>query len=320
MAVKSQGDRDREIVVSQSPREAGVRQAGHYLRELLRHDPYRGRWLRYGSQRAREVHQIAVAKTLAGYLQRHGDDDVEYGQLTRRVSRAFRGEMLSRQTLTLFIRAFEISEEHSGVLWRQWQGAELSRVVVGDLPPLRSPAPRESRFYRTVLLHEFHYIGSDGRPLRHRTLRDIQARVDGLATYRYGFDTDELTVDQIGGGTPGRPYQRAENVWAVDVALSRTLSRGDEHSLEFMSTFHYAHPVEPCFRSVAHERLENVAFRVQFHPDKLPQTVWWTEWQDYREPDAVVIHRQPVALDAEHVAYHRIDVLDQAVAGFSWQF
>jgi hypothetical protein len=34
----------------------------------------------------------------------------------------------------------------------------------------------------------------------------------------------------------------------------------------------------------------------------------------------VVIHRQPVALDAEHVAYHRIDVLDQAVAGFSWQF
>ena len=63
-----------------------------------------------------------------------------------------------------------------------------------------------------------------------------------------------------------------------------------------------------------------MAIRVQFDPARLPQYVYWTEWQDYREPDAAVLRREPLALDAEHAVYHRLDVLDQAVAGFSWEF
>jgi hypothetical protein len=300
--------------VSPSPREIGVRQAGQYLRELLRHEPYRARWARFGAQREREVHQVGVAKVLAAYLRRH-DDDADYGQLTRRVSRALRGEVLSRLTLRLFIAAFDISSEQAAILWRQWEGAELARVVSGDLPPLAA-APA----YRTILLHEFHYLGPDGMPRHHRTLRDIRALADGLATYRYSFDTSELSVDRIGGGSPSRPYQRAESVWAVDITLSRTLRRGEDHSLEFESTFHYQAPVEPCFRRVAHERLENVAIRIQFHPGRLPRNVWWTEWRDYREPHNEVLARQPLTLDAEHVAYHRLDVLDRAVVGFAWEF
>lgn len=304
--------------MSRSSREVGVRQAGLYLRELLRDDPYRRRWVRYGSQREREIHQISVAKVLADYLQRRDEDGVEYGQLTRRVSRALRGEVLSQQTLSMFIGAFEINEEHAAILWRQWQGVELARVVTGELPPLTASSVREPPRYKTILLHEFHYLGSDGMPLRHRTLRNIRALVEGLATYRYSFDTNELTVDRIGGGTPSRPYQRAKNIWAVDIALSRTLSYGEEHSLEFESTFHYEKPAEPCFRRVAHERFENVAIRIQFHSDRLPQNVWWTEWKDYREPHATVLYRQPLTVDAEHVVYHRLDVLNRAVAGFSW--
>jgi hypothetical protein len=303
-----------------SSHEASVRRAGHYLRELLRHDPYRQLWAMYGAQREREVHQIAVAKALAAYLQHRDDAEVEYGQLTHRVSRALRGVVLSRQTVNLFIRAFHFSDEHAAALWRQWQGVDLARVIVGGLPPPASSSCYKIRQYETILLHEFHYLGPDGMPLRHRTLRDIRSLVDGLTTYRYSFDTNELTVDRIGGGSPSSLYQRAENIWAVDIALSRALNRGDEHSLEFESTFHYNRPIEPCFRRVAHERLENVAIRVQFHPDKLPNNIWWTEWQDYRQPHDAALDRQQVSLDTEHVTYHRLDVLDRAVAGFAWEF
>jgi hypothetical protein len=306
--------------VVRSTHEASVRRAGHYLRELLRHDPYRQRWVMYGAQREREVHQIAVSKALAAYLQHHDDAEMDYDQLTHRVSRAFRGEVLSRQTVNLFIRAFQFSDEHATALWRQWEGMDPARVIVGELAP---PAPSSShklRQYETILLHEFHYLGPDGMPLRHRTLRNIRSLVDRLTTYRYSFDTNELTVDRIGGGLPSSLYQTTESIWAVDITLSRTLSRGEEHSLEFESTFHYNRPIEPCFRRVAHERLENVAIRVQFHPHKLPRNVWWTEWQDYRQPHAVVVDRQQVSLDTEHVAYHRLDVLDRAVAGFAWEF
>jgi hypothetical protein len=294
-----------------------VRQAGQYLRELLQHDPYRNRWAWYGAQRERDVHQVAVAKVLADFLHRRDEDEVEYGQLSRRVSRALRGEVLSRQTLVLFIRAFEISDDHAAILWRQWQGAELARVVVGELPPL---VGAELPAYRTILLHEFHYLGPDGRPQRHRTLRDIRSLVDGLDSYRYSYDTSQLSLARVIGGTASPPYQRSESVWAVDITLSRTLSQGEAHSLEFESRFRYTGPVEPCFRRVAHERLENVAIRVQFDSGRLPRYVWWTEWQDYREPDAAVLRREPLPLDAENAVYHRLDVLERAVAGFSWEF
>jgi hypothetical protein len=303
-----------------SARSAGIRQAGQYLRELLRQDPYRRRWLRYGSERERDVHQVAVAKVLAGYLRR-GGADAEYGQLTRRVSRALRGEVLSRDTLSLFIGAFEISEEHAAILWRQWRGAELARVVTGDLPPLSTVTNGKAPRFATIMLHEFHYVGADGRPARHRTLHSIRALQDGLATYRYGFDTSEVTIDRIGGGVPGPPYQHNDTLWAFDIALARTLPQGGETSLEFEFTFHYAEAaVEPCFRRVAHERFENVAIRVEFHPGRLPRRVWWTEWRDYDSPEPAVLRRQAVTLDAEHAAYHRLDVLDRAVAGFAWEF
>jgi hypothetical protein len=290
-------------------------QAAQFLRELLRREPYRRQWAAFGAQREREVHQVAVAKVLAGYLRAHGDEDAGYAQLTRRVSRALRGDVLSRATLRLFIQAFGISPEHEAVLWRQWQGAELARVIVGGLDPPDEPPP-----FRTILLHEYHYLGPDGRPQRHRTLRDIQALADEVTSYTYAFDTGELTVERIGGGLPGPPYQRSEHVWAVDIALSRPLRRGDEHSLEFESAFRYAAPPDPCFRRFARERLENVAIRVQFDPARLPRAVWWAQWDDDGDPHAAPVAAQPVALDAEYAVYHRLDVLERAIAGFSWEF
>lgn len=317
----------QEPFVTSTSRAVAVRNAGQYLRELLRSEPrYRHRWMRYRPDRERDVHQMSVAKVLAAELRDHPrrghGPETTHEQLVHIVSRALKpkGTVLARDTLELFVRAFDITDEHAAELWRQWAGDELARVVVGQLPPpddaLRSAAPA----YETIALREYHYLGRDGQPVAHRTIRDIRSLVDGFTHYRYSFDTSELEVERISGGQPGEPRQLDKSFWSVDIKLPRTLNNGDEHSLEFETKFRYATPPEPCLRRAAHERFENVVLRVEFHPDKLPNKVYWAEWLDYREPKIVVTDEELVTLDAEHAVQHRLDVLNRAVVGFRWEF
>jgi len=84
--------------------------------------------------------------------------------------------------------------------------------------------------------------------------------------------------------------------------------------------FHYKETVEPCFRRVAHQRVENLSMRVEFHPEMPPRSVWWAEWKDYREPNIAILSREPLELDAEHAVERRLDILERAVAGFVWEF
>src|SRR6266849_3609711 len=101
-------------------------------------------------------------------------------------------------------------------------------------------------------------------------MRDIESLVDGLGVYRYRFDTDRMSVERILGGTPGEPYHISGSYWAVDITLPRLVSRGQSHTLEFMSRFHAPEFDETCFRRAAHERFENITLRVEFHQSKLP--------------------------------------------------
>ncbi|WBB89839.1 hypothetical protein [Verrucosispora sp. WMMC514] len=181
----------------------------------------------------------------------------------------------------------------------------MPRVIYGDLPPLAGEVSDPPE-YQTISLHEFHYLGADGQPASHRTIQDIRSLVDGLTTYRYTFDTDEVEVERVQGGIPGEPYRR--------------LNRGEMTSMEYITRFHYSADVEPVFRRVAHRRLEKVAIRVQFDPARLPRQVWWTEWADYRDPDDRVARQHPVELDVENAVYHCVDVVDRSVIGFAWQF
>jgi len=171
-----------------------------------------------------------------------------------------------------------------------------------------------------VSLQAFNYIDADGRPLKHRTVQAIRALVDGVSSHRYSYDTNEAMVERVHGGVPGQPYQRQGSIWAVDLALPRTLKRGEATSLMYDTIFHYSGHVEPVFRRVAHQRLEDVMIRVEFHPERPPAHVWWAEWADYREPNNRIIHKELVSLDSEHAVCHRLDVLDQAVVGFWWEF
>ena len=317
----------QEMLIKSTSRAAAAKNAGLYLRELLRSEQrYRHRWMRYRRERERDVHQLSVAKVLAAELRRHPRDDddldITHEQLINVVSRALKlsGTVLARETLELFIRAFDMTDEHARILWRQWAGDDLARVVIGQLSPPRDQARSAAPSYETISLREYHYLGPDGRPLMHRTARDIRSLIDGLSRYRYSFDSNELTVERISGGRPGPLQQRQESVWAVNIALPRTLNNGDEHSLEFETRFHYRGPVEPCVRRVAHERCEKVVIRVEFHPDRLPRRVYWTEWADYRQPHDLILQDDLVGLDSEHAASHRLDVLHRAVVGFRWEF
>jgi hypothetical protein len=310
-----------------SSRAASAQNAGRYLRELLRTEPrYRHRWMRYHRDRERDVHQVSVAKVLAAELNRNPrrrcDPDVTADQLVHVVSRALKpiGTVLARETLRLFIGAFDMDEEHARLLWRQWRGDDPARIVTGQLPPLSGRRRPVRSAYETISLREYHYVGEGGRPVRHRTARDIRALADGLSRCRYSFDTGEVRVARISGGQPGPLYQRRDSVWAVDISLPRTLNAGDEHSLEFETSFRYSKPAESCVRQVAHGRLENLVMRVEFHPGRLPGKIFWTEWLDYREPKTQIVHEDLVDLDAEYAAERRLDVLDRAVVGFRWEF
>lgn len=281
--------------------------------------------MRYHRDRERDVHQVSVAKVLAAELQRHprrcGDLDITADHLVHLVSRALKPAqtVLARETLQLFIDAFDLDKEHARLLWRQWRGDDPARVVTGQLQP--PPGGRHvATAYETISLREYHYVGRGGYPLRHRTARDIRSLVDGLDRYRYSFDTGEVRVARVSGGQPGQPYQRYASVWAVDVALPRTLNAGDEHSLELETTFSCPKPADACVRQVAHWRLENLVMRVEFHPGAVPRKVFWTEWLDYREPKTQIVQEELVELDAEHAADRRLDVLNRAVAGFRWEF
>lgn len=192
-------------------------------------------------------------------------------------------------------------------------------IIVGELAP-PTEGPLSVARYQTVQLSEFHQVGADGRPVRHRTVQTIRALVDGIATHRYVFDLAEARVEEIHGGVPGDPYRIKGSLWAVDLELPRILRENEEHSVEYVTTFRNDGPIEPQFRRAAHRRIENASIRVAFHPDLLPEQVWWAQWEDYREPNDRIIGRTPVALDESNTVEQQVSVMERAVAGFVWKF
>jgi len=197
--------------------------------------------------------------------------------------------------------------------------SEPARVIVGDLPVPDDDFISPSS-YQTARLCEFHEVGADGRPARHRTVQTIRALRDGVTTHRYSFDLSQARVDSIRGGTPGDPYRVKGSLWAVELTLPKPLRRFEEHTLEYVTTFRGDGPVEPYFRRAAHRRVENAAIKVTFHPEMLPARVWWAQWADYREPHDHLIERAEVAVDPAHSVSHQVAVLERAVAGFVWEF
>lgn len=296
--------------------------AAAYLRTLLHQPgPYRDRWLRHVRRASKgEVNQAAVAQVLAEHLWDAGEVPDTEQDLPRRlkdpVNRALRGERLTMRMLRMFVEAFDLSAHDSSRLLELREGLAGDVVVMRRDAPSSPPAP--PRTYETFMLHEFHRIGADRRPVEHRTVQGIRATAE-LTSYRYMFDTSAAAVQMVRGGRVSPVYKtEIDGLYAVDIHLAEPLQPGQTASFKYRTLFSYDEPPEPAFRRVARRHVTNVEVNVQFDPRCLPQRVTRCIWDadDFAQP----LSATPVQLDAEQSVHHFLRVLDGRGVGFAWEW
>ena len=303
---------------------SNVQQAAFHLHHLLLRD-YRDRWIRYQRERERrgEVHQRAVTEVLKRFVDRNRAEmryrGVSLDSLPQRVSRALRGDTLSRATLELFIDAFRFSETDGGRLRRIHDGTDKIRVLTGpSAVPAQAAAALGPARHRTTSVHEHHYVGSDGLPAWHRTQQVIEAIEDRLDRYPYRCDTSTVAVEvEEGGRLAGPLYPLAGGLYAVDILLDEPLALGDETSLTYVTLFHYDETPPPEMRRASRRAMHNISVRVEFHPDKVPRRVWWAVWDGM---DGDIIERDEFELRAARYVFKRLDYIEQSVVGFTWKW
>jgi hypothetical protein len=247
-------------------------------------------------------------------------------QLKDTVSRALSGRLLSRQTLSLFIEAFRISDAEAGRLWRLWEGSGTISVLSGAkaLTPrteeelLAATGPRR---HQTLSLHDHLTVGEGGMPARTRTIQVIEALADGVDRIPFVYDTRALTLEVGQGcaGLAGELYQASDELFATFILLAQTLTAGETATLEYWVTYHYPDsppgPRERQYRRAFRQRQENFDMRVQFHPGKLPAAIWWANWDGI---DGSVIEQEPASLDPQFSVHHYLRFIEKTVAGFYW--
>jgi hypothetical protein len=320
--------------VTDLPAAAGRRAAARYLRESLqRPGGYRRLWEQHVIRaRSGEITQLAVAEVLARWLWSYprvpGDVDVLPHQLKDTVSRALSGRLLSRSTLSLFIDAFGFSDAEAERLWRLYEGSGTISVLSGP----RAVTPRTEqelhaaigpRRHQTLSLHDHVHIGAEGLPARTRTLQVIEAIADGLSRIPFLYDTKALTLEVGQGCTEltGDLYQVSDELFVTYISLAKILDAGETATLEYSTTYQYpgnpADPHEREYRRAVVGRLENFDMRVEFHPDKLPTSIWWATWEGV---DGGIIEQEPVALDSQHSVHRYLRFIEKTVAGFHWDW
>ncbi|MGO9219070.1 MAG: hypothetical protein ACLP5E_15110 [Streptosporangiaceae bacterium] len=312
---------------------AGREAAGRYLRELLlRPGRYRQLWESH-AQRSRPgaINHLAVADVLAQHLwespRAAGHSDVLAHQLKDTVGRALSGRLLSRSTLDLFVAAFGFSSQEQERLWRLWRGSGRITVLTGPRA-MRSGAAAEvagvlgPRRHQTVSLHDHVYADADRRLARTRTLQVVEALADGLDAIPYLYDTNAVTLELGQGcaGAPG-PVRRIGELYGTDIRLARSLSLGETITLEYWTSYHYdgnaAGPSERQYRRAVMNTLENFDMRIQFHPDQVPDTVWWAVWDGV---EGRVLEQERVTPDSQYSVHRYLRSLERSVVGFHWSW
>jgi hypothetical protein len=320
--------------VNEVTRAAGRRAAAAYLRQLLlKQGSYRQAWEKYVIRaRGDSINNLAVAEVLARHLSSAPDGPggarVQARQLKDTVARALSGRVVSQSALSLFVDAFGISEHEADRLWRLWSGSATISVLAGA----RAMAPQAEqtlaqalgpRRHQTVSMHDHVLVGADGRLERTRTIQVIEAITMGVGAFPFLYDTDALTVEVGQGcsGLSGQLRQLGPALFATDIILARTLDLGDTLTMEYWVTYRYpgrlSDPHEREYRRGVLRHLENYDMRVEFHPDRLPERLWWARWDGL---DGEIVQQQEVALDAQHAAQRYLRSLDRTVVGFRWQW
>ncbi len=314
------------VTPGDSASPTGPQAAAAYMCELLlRPGRYRRKWEQYAERsRLGQVNQLAVAEVLAHYLWEHpratGDTDVLPRQLKDTASRALSGRLLSKATLTLFIGAFGFGPLEREQLLKLWEGSAHVRVLSGPRAIRDDQAGAlGSPRLKTLSLHDHHYLGPDGLPVRHRVIHVIEALVDGLDRVPCRADTNALTIEVGQGfsGLAGPFYQPITELFVVDMLLAEPLAAGETATLEYSTSFHYPLPPPREFRRVVQYFVENLDIRVEFHPDKLPSEVVWAVWDGM---DGPIVTREQVALDSQFAVHRYLRLAEKTAVGFHWDW
>lgn len=303
---------------------SGCEAAGRYLEQLLAREPaYRRVWQARCERSSRKrVNRTAVARVLMEHVWDAGELEVESErQLLDRTRRALDGTVLEPRTLQWFVDAFGIGPEHEQELRRLLLGdggrAHHMDFIVGGFREGPHLGPPEPLPWRTLTINEYHELGADGLPVANETFQIIEAREDGLAQFPYTFDTHEVEVAGVWGGTPG-PVVPCEGPWhRVYITFDAPLRKGQLQWLRYRTLFRYRTAPKPCFRRGTRQRIDHLTMRVQFHPSRLPRQVWWCRWDS---PDGCVVDQVPWQLDADHSIGSVHAGVKQAIVGFRWEW
>jgi hypothetical protein len=225
------------------------------------------------------------------------------------------GSHVDSAILERFIEAFDLGPRHAQRLHSLLAGSDTVRVIAGEaLEELRRQSPPGR--YDTLAVHELHTLGPDGLPAEHQTIQVVKSTVDGLHTYPYRFDTDELVVEVVRGGRVGDMYKVTNTLYGVDIVFDHPLAAGEKTLMHYRTTFFYRTPPPTEFRRGVMGTMKDVTLWVQFHPDKVPAQVWLGRWD--RLDHANVIEQQLVELDGEYSVQVRYDKVEDAIVGFHW--
>jgi hypothetical protein len=295
------------------------------LETLLRQrEEYAERWQRR-QERAHPpgvLNQAAIAKVIEDYLWSTGERPETDTELARSlkdtVRRALLGKGISTRTLTWFIEAFDMTRQDARRLRATLNGHPLpdGTPVANTLrPPQELPIPQR---HRTLFVFERRVMGPDGAPVTHHASRAIIAQTDTVHYYPCRQFSAASEVSMLSGGTITATRKFPGSSPILEMTLSSPLPVGQVGSLEYQADFAPGSSVMTEYRQVAHARADNVDIVVQFHDKRLPHRVWWTVWDDYR--DGTVLAEQPVTLDPDGRAHRYLPYLENAAAGFRWEW
>jgi hypothetical protein len=315
--------------MSDAARSTAQRAAADYLRQLLlKPGPYSASWQCHVTRRREGViSQLAIAEVIASHLTagRTSDAPVMPYQLRDIVSGALSGSQLSAETLEWFIEAFGFGAHEAGQLRRLLAGSSRIGVLSGtravpltvDLDAAVGP-----RQHQALSLHDHVWVGPDGRNDRSRTLQVIEATAPAVDRIPFVCDASVQTLE-VGNGCQeiaGQFQWVGDEFFATEILLSRTLDIGETLTLEYWLSYRW--PSDAAERSAREYRcavmrqLQNLDVRVEFHPDWLPDQVWWAHWDG---SDGRVLERERVTLDSQHAVHRYLRSVETTVAGFYWE-
>jgi hypothetical protein len=293
----------------------GAQFASQYLRQLLTQPgPYRRAWQRYAFRwrgGTGQLNQSAVAQVLARHIWEAGDDDDHLALprgLKDRIARALRGEVLSPRTLRLFVDAFGFTDAEQNRPWL------LLGTPVYEAPYVLASYPEAG--YRTLLLHEFCFVGPDGLAREQRTIEVIRAVEPGVDRCSVPVDVDASAIEVVRGGRAA-PLAMGESPATVDIEFGHVLEPGETASFEYRVLLGGRVSRPPMFRRSAVRRIDNVELRVQFDARRLPSSVTWNAW---RGVDGQLRSQQPVVLDDDCSAHRYLPRLEASTVGFCWKW